>query len=115
MTDTFGKDDRAPQSASGVVEQHSLDAKYGVDKLHGSFVEDRFAVSSIAVEPLRFGVMEKGQFTSGGGLLGLGFDSAEFGPHKTFGYYYPDFIDAAYNQSLIERRSFGLYLRNRRE
>lgn len=105
-------------SANSIVEPQFLDAIYGVDKdnkIHGRFVEDSFAISSMTIRPLRFAVIEKGQFTIGGGMLGLGFDTAEFGPPKTFGYYYPDFLDAAYNQSLIAGRSFGLYLRNSSE
>lgn len=59
-----------------------------------------------------FGMVHQGPAVEGGGLMGLGFDTAEFGPNKTFTYVYPDILDTLYNESIIDSRAFGLYLNN---
>lgn len=75
-------------------------------------MEDVFRMSTMSVRALRFGVIDQGNFTAGGGLLGLGFDTAEFGPNDTYGYLYPDLLDTMFNESIIGSRSFGLSIRN---
>lgn len=57
-------------------------------------------------------MVQTGDGIARGGLMGMGFDTAEFGPNNTFGYLYPDILDSFYNESIIDSRAFGLYLNN---
>jgi hypothetical protein len=89
-----------------------FNATYGEQKIGGIYVEDTFKVTSTSVDSLRFGLIDTGNITAGGGLLGLGFDTAEFAPNTTYKYLYPDLLDTLFNESVIASRSFGLSICN---
>lgn len=75
-------------------------------------MSDDLTLSTAKIKTVEFGMVNKGAGPDGGGIMGLGFDTAEFGPNKTFRYMYPDILDTLYNESVIDSRSFGLYLNN---
>lgn len=60
---------------------------------------------------MKFAVVEKGVFLPGGGVLGLGLDTAEFPQHGS-GHYYRDFLDHLRDEGIISRRAFAIALHN---
>jgi hypothetical protein len=107
-------DDETKSSSSEAIRWPPfLNATYrSGDKPNGTYVKDNFTIGTAHIKDLEFGKVEEGNFTAGGGMMGLGFDTAEFGPNKTYQYLYPSLLDALYNESIIDSRSFGIYLNN---
>ncbi|KAE9375216.1 acid protease [Stipitochalara longipes BDJ] len=107
----YGNKETESSTSKAIPPPPFLNASYASgDKPNGTYVKDTFTLGPGIVKSLQFGVVEEGNLTTGGGIIGLSYDTAEFGPNKTFGYEYPDVLDALYNQSTIHSRSFGLYL-----
>jgi hypothetical protein len=80
--------------------------------MRGVYVKDNFVLEKAKLKSVEFGMVREGEGPDGGGLIGLGFDTAQHCPNNTFCYMYPDIMDSLYNQSLIDSRSFGMYLNN---
>ncbi|KAJ9611481.1 hypothetical protein H2200_004665 [Cladophialophora chaetospira] len=91
----------------------AFEARYPHNKFKGLYVEDEIAVGTAKLgKDTRFGMVQTGDGIARGGLIGMGFDTAEFGPNNSFGYQYPDILDLFYNESVIDSRAFGLFLNN---
>ena len=73
-------------------------------------MKDDITLNTAKIKSVEFGVLNRCDGPDGGGIMGLGFNTSEFKPNRTFGYVYPDILDTLYNESFIDSRSFGLYL-----
>lgn len=87
-----------------------FEPRYPGSKFQGRYVKDALTIGAGGLKQAEFGMLHDGNGPTAGGLLGLGFDVAEFGPNKTFGFVYPNVLDTLYNESAIDSRTFGLSL-----
>ncbi|KAK4221872.1 aspartic peptidase domain-containing protein, partial [Podospora fimiseda] len=100
-------------STGKILPLPHFEANYSAGTFKGHYVTDYLNIGSRTVRHAEFAMIDKGEGPTGvGGLLALGFDTSQFAPQpsSTSRYFHPTILDQMYNESIIDSRTFGIYL-----